>query len=80
MQAISIDNALYAEACFYAERKGMSITELVEKYLKRVLRPRTNSAEKEKLLAQIDHALKDFKLIEEGKLKTRPAEDLLNEL
>ncbi len=80
MQAIPINNALYSDALTYAEQRGMSISELVEKCLRRVLRVREKSAEKEKLLAQIDHALKDFKLIEEGKLKTRPAEELLNEL
>ena len=80
MQAITIDNALYAEALFYAERKGMSISELVEKYLKRVLRPRSNTAEKEKLLQGLDHAFKEFKQIQEGTLEAIPAEDLLNEL
>ena len=80
MQAISINNALYSDALIYAEQRGMSISELVEKYLRRLLRVQKKSAEKEMLLAQIDHALKDFKLIEEGKLKTRPAEELLNEL
>ena len=82
MQAITINNALYAEAQAYAEERGMSVSTLFERYIKRVLRPRAKamSAEKTKTLKQIDHALKDFKLIQEGKLQTRPATDLLNEL
>ena len=80
MQAITIDNALYADAMEYARDKGMSLAALVERYLKRIVGVRAGDKEKERILMEFDHALKDFKLIQEGKLQTRPAEELLNEL
>lgn len=81
MQTITIDNALYADAQAYAEERGMSVSALFERYIKRVLRPKvkTMSAEKAETLRQIDQALKEFKLILEGKLEAIPAEELLNE-
>lgn len=82
MQTITIDNALYADAQAYAEERGMSVSALFERYIKRVLRPKvkTMSAEKAETLRQIDQALKEFKLIQEGKLEAIPAEALLDEL
>ena len=82
MQTITIDNALYADAQAYAEERGMSVSALFERYIKRVLRPKTKamSAEKAETLRRIDLALKEFKLIQEGKVKTRPAEELIDEL
>ena len=80
MQAITIDNALYADALAYAEDKGMSLSAIIEKYLKRVIGSRARDKEKEQILKGFDHAIKDLKLIQEGKLQTRPAEELLNEL
>ena len=82
MQTITIDNALYADAQAYAEERGMSVSALFERYIKRVLRPKvkTMRAEKAETRRQIDQALKEFKLIQEGKLKAIPAEALLDEL
>ncbi len=80
MQTITIDNALFADAQVYAADRGMSVTALIEGYLKRVVRASAAAKEKEAILQDIDHALKNFKLIQEGKQKTRPAEELLNEL
>lgn len=80
MQAITIDSTLYADAQAYAGDRGMSVSSLVEKYLRRVLRERTTSKEKEHILKGFDHAIQEFKLVQEGKIQTRPAEDLLNEL
>ncbi len=41
---------------------------------------KTAAQSKAETLAQIDKALKEFKLIQEGKLQARPVEELLNEL
>ena len=82
MQAVTIDSALYADAQAYAQERGMSVSALIERYIRRVLRRKTKtiSAEKAATLKQIDEALKEFRLIQEGKRHTRPVEELLNEL
>ena len=43
MRTITIDNALYADAQAYAEERGMSVSALFERYIKRVLRPKANT-------------------------------------
>ena len=82
MQTITIDNALYADAQVYAEERGMSVSALFERYIKRVLRPKKKamSAEKAETLHRIDLALKEFKLIQEGKTEAKPIEELFAEL
>ena len=82
MQTITINNTLYADAQAYAEERGMSVATLIERYFKRLLKPRTKamSPEKAETLQSIDRALKEFKLIQEGKLEARSAEELINEL
>ena len=44
------------------------------------VKTKTISAEKSLLIEEIKEAVENMKLIRQGKLKARPAEDLLNEL
>ena len=80
MQAITIDNALYADAQEYAQDKGMSLTALVERYLRRIVGVRAKDKEKERILRNFDHALKEFKQIQEGRLEAIPFDQVLDEL
>ncbi len=78
MNAISLNN-------LWSYLQGLTLTANNKKWLADHLYEaakveKTAAQSKEETLAQIDKALKEFKLIQEGKLQTRPVEELLNEL
>ena len=47
---------------------------------RRVFKEETDGDSREEIIAKLKKAAKDLKLIKEGKLKGRPARELLNEL
>ncbi|MEP7167756.1 MAG: hypothetical protein ABI855_00135 [Bacteroidota bacterium] len=61
------------------EKKYSFFMELV-KSLGFVKKVEEESAAKEQLLNELKEAITELKLIEQGKLKARPAKDLLDEL
>ena len=60
------------------DSKAEFVTELLESFS--FVKVRTVSARKAKVLDGIREAVEELKLVKQGKLKARKAEDVLNEL
>jgi hypothetical protein len=60
------------------DNKASFFMELIKNF--RFIKAKPISAEDAVLLGEIQEAVKNMNLVNEGKLKARPAEELLNEL